>query len=133
MIAVSRISFDHTVPVPVHPYGSLMSSAGEGPRPVRTHVAMEPTIWISFDDTLPAPALASPCALPRESVIDLFERGRALSQLQWHKDRVLIRPEDEDGWENAEEIRRIVVEDVELYDFTGSIFSRFSATFRSFG
>lgn len=79
-------------------------------------------IFVSFDDTLPVPALASPFAMPRESVIDLFERGRALTQLKWHKDRVLIRPEDEDDWENAEEIRRIVVEDVELYDFTGSIF-----------
>ncbi|QOD06144.1 hypothetical protein [Pseudarthrobacter sp. BIM B-2242] len=79
-------------------------------------------IFVSFDDTLPVPALASPFALPRESVIDLFERGRALTQLQWHKDRVLIRPEDEDDWKNAEEVRRIVVEDVELYDFTGSIY-----------
>lgn len=79
-------------------------------------------IFVSFDDTLPVPALATPFALPRESVIDLFERGRERTQLQWQKDSVLIRPEDSESWEDAEEIRRIVVEDVELYDFTGSIF-----------
>jgi hypothetical protein len=43
-------------------------------------------------------------------------------QLQWKSDRVLIRPEDEDDWENAEEILRIEVEGVEFYDFTGSIY-----------
>jgi hypothetical protein len=79
-------------------------------------------IFVSFDDTLPVPAPASPFALPRESVIDLFHRGRELSQLQWKSDRVLIRPEDEDDWENAEEILRIEVEGVEFYDFTGSIY-----------
>lgn len=84
--------------------------------------AMEPIIWLSFDDTLPVPALAQPFALPRESVIDLFERGRDLTQLQWTKDRVLIRPEDETDWEDAEEIPLIKVEGVEFFDFTGSIF-----------
>lgn len=79
-------------------------------------------IFISFDDTLPVPALASPFALPREAVIDLFERGRELSQLHWKSDRVLIRPEDDESWEDAEEIPRIEVEGVEMYDFTGSIF-----------
>jgi hypothetical protein len=33
-------------------------------------------IFVSFDDTLHVPAPASPFALPRESVIDLFHRGR---------------------------------------------------------
>lgn len=83
---------------------------------------METIIFVSFDDTLPVPALASPFALPRESVIDLFHRGRELTQLQWHKDRVLIRPEDDESWEDVEEIPRIEVEGVEFFDFTGSIF-----------
>jgi hypothetical protein len=43
-------------------------------------------IFVSFDDTLPVPAPASPFALPRESVIDLFHRGRELWQLQWKSD-----------------------------------------------
>jgi hypothetical protein len=38
------------------------------------------------------------------------------------EDRVLIRPEDQDDWEDAEEILRIEVEGVEFYDFTGSIY-----------
>jgi hypothetical protein len=52
----------------------------------------------------------------------LFHRGRELTQLQWKSDRVLIRPEDDESWENAEEILRIEVEGVEMYDFTGSIY-----------
>lgn len=79
-------------------------------------------IFVSFDDTVPVPALASPFALPRESVIDLFHRGRELTQLQWKRDRVLIRPEDDESWEDAVEIPRIEVEGVEFYDFTGSIY-----------
>jgi hypothetical protein len=85
-------------------------------------VAMETIMWLSFDDTLPVPALSQPFALPRESVIDLFECGREMSQLQWKKDGVLIRPEDHDDWDEAEEIPRIEVEGVDLFDFTGSIF-----------
>jgi hypothetical protein len=85
-------------------------------------LAMETIICLSFDDTLPVPALARPFALPRESVIDLFERGRELTQLQWTKNGVLIRPEDDVDWEEAEEIRTLEVEGVEFYDFTGSIF-----------
>jgi hypothetical protein len=84
--------------------------------------SMEPIIWLSFDDTLPVPALASRFALPRESVTDLFHRGRELTQLQWKKDRVLIRPEDQDTREDSEEVPRIEIEGVEFYDFTGSIF-----------
>jgi hypothetical protein len=73
-------------------------------------LAMETIIWLSFDDTIPVPALARPFALPRESVIDLFERGRELTQLQWTKNGVLIRPEDDVDWEEAEEIRTLEVE-----------------------
>lgn len=85
-------------------------------------VTMEPIIWLSFDDTLPVPALAERFALSRESVVDLFKRGREMTQLQWKKDRVLIRPEDHDDWDEAEKIPRIEVEGVEFFDFTGSIF-----------
>lgn len=83
---------------------------------------MEPIIWLSFDDTLPVPALASNLALPRESVTDLFHRGRERTQLQWKADSVLIRPEDDDTWEEAEEIQRIEIDGVEFYNFAGSIF-----------
>lgn len=96
-------------------------TGGEGSSP-SAHMSSVDIIFVSFDDTLPVPALASPFALPRESVINLFHRGRELTQLQWKSDRVLIRPEDNESWEDAEEIPRIEVEEVEFYDFTGSIY-----------
>lgn len=58
--------------------------------------------------TLPAAALTSPFALPRASVVTLFERGRAFTQLQWTQDCFLIRPEDEESWKNGEEIPRVL-------------------------
>ncbi|WP_139187319.1 hypothetical protein [Pseudarthrobacter chlorophenolicus] len=83
---------------------------------------MEPIIWLSFDDKLPVPALADHFALPRESVIDLFERGRTQSQLHWEKNGVWVRPEDEHTWDQADFIDRIEIEGGEFYDFTGGLF-----------
>jgi hypothetical protein len=78
-------------------------------------VAMEPIIWLSFDDTVPVPALAKQYAVSRESLIDLFERGRPQTQLKFDSDGVWTRPEDEDDWENAEAIVRAFINiDVEL-------------------
>lgn len=77
-------------------------------------VALETIIRLSFDDTLPVPALASRFALPRESVVDLFERCRVQSQLHWENGDVWIRPEDERGWDQADCISRIDIEDVEV-------------------
>lgn len=85
-------------------------------------VAMDPILWLSFDGTLPVPALASPTALPRESVIDLFERGRELTQLKWTANGVWIRPEDHENWDEADLFEVINVEGVEMYDFTASHF-----------
>ncbi|HEX9228757.1 MAG TPA: hypothetical protein VF885_19325 [Arthrobacter sp.] len=83
---------------------------------------MEPIIWISFDDTLPVPALAKQYAVARESLIDLFERDRPQTQLKWDRDGVWIRPEDATDWEESEFIARIQVEGVDFYTFQASIF-----------
>ncbi|GAA4034822.1 hypothetical protein GCM10023063_18800 [Arthrobacter methylotrophus] len=83
---------------------------------------MEPIIWISFDGTVPVPALARLYAVSRESLIELFERGRPLTQLKFGKDGVWIRPEDDTDWDEAERIARIEVEGVDFYTFTDSIF-----------
>lgn len=85
-------------------------------------VAMEPIIWLSFDDTVSVPALAKQYAVSRESLIDLFERDRPLTQLKWDRDGVWIRPEDATDWEGAEFIARIQVEGVDLYTFQASGF-----------
>jgi hypothetical protein len=79
--------FEHPGGLP----GNALSMCGflrtdEGDVAPSAHIRpMEPIMWLSFDDTLPVPALAERFALPRESVIDLFERGRELTQLQWKK------------------------------------------------
>lgn len=83
---------------------------------------MEPIIWISFDDTVPVPALARLYAVSRESLIDLFERGRPLTQLKWVDGGVLIRPEDDTDWDEAEFIGRIEAEGVDFYTLQASIF-----------
>jgi hypothetical protein len=85
-------------------------------------VVMEHIIWLSFDDTVPVPALAKQYAVSRESLVDLFERGRTKTQLKFEKDRVLIRPEDDTDWENAEPLARIEVESVDFYTFQPSGF-----------
>lgn len=86
-------------------------------------VSMEPVIWLSFDDTVPVPALATQYALSRESLIDVFERGRPQTQLKWVDGGVMIRPEDEtEHWDESEFIARIEVEGVEFYTFMASIF-----------
>lgn len=85
-------------------------------------VSMEPIIWLSFDDTVPVPALAAQYAVSRESLIDLFERGRDQTQLKFDADGVWIRPEQDDDWENAEAVARIEVEGVDFYTFQTSGF-----------
>jgi hypothetical protein len=85
-------------------------------------VAMEPIIWISFDDTVSVPALAKLYAVSRESLVDLFERDRPLTQLKWVDGGVLIRPEDDTDWDEAEFIASIEVEGVDFYTFQASIF-----------
>jgi hypothetical protein len=83
---------------------------------------MEPIIWLSFDDTVPVPALARQYAVSRESLVDLFERGRELTQLKWIDGGVLIRPEDDTDWDEAEFIEYIEVEGVGFFTFQASIF-----------
>ena len=85
-------------------------------------VAMEPIIWLSFDDTVPVPVLAKQYAMSRESLLDLFERGRPQTQLKWDRDGVWIRPEDATDWEEAEFIARVQIEDVDFYTFQASGF-----------
>jgi hypothetical protein len=85
-------------------------------------VAMETIIWLSFDDTLPVPALAKHYAVSRESLIDLFERGRPQTQLKFDEDGVWIRPEDDSDWDEAEQIARVEAEGVDFYSFQASGF-----------
>jgi hypothetical protein len=85
-------------------------------------VAMEPIIWLSFDDTVPVPALAKQYAVSRESLIDLFERGRPQTQLKFDADGVWVRPEQDEDWTEAEAIARLEVEGVDFYTFTASGF-----------
>ncbi|WP_354214922.1 hypothetical protein [Arthrobacter sp. UYCo732] len=82
--------------------------------------AMETIIWLSFDDTVPVPALAKQYAVSRESLIDLFERGRPQTQLKFDKDGVWIRSEDDTDWGEAEWVARIEVEGVDFYTFQAS-------------
>jgi hypothetical protein len=83
---------------------------------------MEPIIWISFDDTVPVPALAEQYAVSRESLIDLFERGRPQTQLNFDKDGVWIRPEEDGDFNEAERIALIEVEGVDFYTLHASEF-----------
>lgn len=83
---------------------------------------MEEITWISFDDTVPVPVLASRFALERESVRTLFEKSNGgENEIRWEKDGAWIQwlGSDPDGWDydEAEHLTRIEVEGVEFFKF----------------
>ncbi|WP_230854566.1 hypothetical protein [Arthrobacter terrae] len=83
---------------------------------------MEPIVWLSFDSTVPVPALARLYAMSRSSLIDLFERGRERTQLKFDADGVWIRPEDATDWDEATFIDRTDVDGVEFFTFRATGF-----------
>lgn len=83
---------------------------------------MEDIRWISFEDTVPVPVLASRFALSRESVRTLFEHSNGdENEIRCEKDGAWIQWLDPhgDGWnyDEAEHLTRIEVEGVEFFTF----------------
>jgi hypothetical protein len=61
------------------------------PMKLRTR-AREPRLWLSFDDTVPVPALGKRYAVSRESLNDPFERRSSTDTIEVRRGQRLNPP-----------------------------------------